>query len=312
MKKITQRNLLANNKYWLDLELRKDIDDYLTLIYCLEKGVGLQAISINNPSMNELLLLNSTLRRFKSNAPIVISGSITEYKNDADGNEDIHESLLYLIDGESKEDLAGVKYMGTDAPTLGGATVFCGGSLSTLNELIRITHNDTTINACVQGGYAGPLLVTAENTLRKFKKRKSVPTWNLNLDIEASMSVLEATNVNCVFVSKDICHDSWISESDIVGGTSFFSKVLKDYFDSIDWSDKKCLHDVLAFMTLTTPNLVSFESVHLKNNYEPKVENKGYIKWWSEPREDDEVFPMISTSFNKELFISTVKDICMR
>ena len=81
---------MNNKPIWLDLELRKDIDDYMTLIYALDKDVNIQEISIHNPSMKELKLLKNTLNLYKKNIPIIVSGDITEYPED----EDIHSSLL--------------------------------------------------------------------------------------------------------------------------------------------------------------------------------------------------------------------------
>ena len=55
-----------NNKkdIWLDLELRKDIDDYISLIFALENNLNIKEVSINNPSKNELCLLKDTLKIF--------------------------------------------------------------------------------------------------------------------------------------------------------------------------------------------------------------------------------------------------------
>jgi hypothetical protein len=44
-------NLINKNKetpVWLDLELRKDIDDYMTLIYALQNDFNIKEVSINN------------------------------------------------------------------------------------------------------------------------------------------------------------------------------------------------------------------------------------------------------------------------
>ena len=63
-------------KLWLDLELREDIDDYATLIFSLEKGYNIDAISIHNPSKNELKLLKTTLSDYSVNIPIIITGDV--------------------------------------------------------------------------------------------------------------------------------------------------------------------------------------------------------------------------------------------
>lgn len=304
--KNTNTNIpFQSNSFWLDLELRKDIDDYLTLIYCLESGVPIRAVSINNPSINELKLLNLTMRQFERKTPIVYTGEVTTYLQ----GEDLQPVLLKKVANESEGDLDVIRKLGVDPLSLGGATVFCGGSLTTLKELIRLTPNDSKIKACIQGGYAGPLLMDEAKTLKKFKKRKMVPTWNLNLDLEASKDVLNASNVNCMFVSKDICHDSWVTDKDLEGSTSIFASAFKEYLDDIEWSNKKCLHDVLAFMSMRVKGLVEFKSVKLNfktSGLEGAVSETPYTKWWSEPAPEGG-FPFISVAYDKELFLSSLK-----
>ena len=51
-----------------------------------------------------------------------------------------------------------------------------------------------------KGGYAGSSIVGRKNTLKSLEKRESVPTWNLNLDLESTDFVLSSNNVNCHFV----------------------------------------------------------------------------------------------------------------
>lgn len=275
-----------NKNIWLDLELRKDIDDYITLIFALENKINITEISINNPSKNELCLLKSTLKEYNVNIPIIYSGEITEHE------EDLHESLMDQVDLNFMNN---VFYC--DLKTykkhvdIKDRTIFCGGSLTTLSEIIK--EEDINIEAYIQGGYAAESIIGAKNVLKKFKKREKVPTWNLNLDIEASDNVMNSKNVNCHFISKNVCHASFIGLSDLTDEKSKINKVLKKYFNGSE--RKKCMHDLLAFMTIFNKDVVQFKKIDLKRT------NDERCKWFSELNPESN--KKISVSFDYNLFL---------
>ena len=49
---------------WLDLELRADIDDYITLLYAIETNKNITELSIVNPSINELKLFKYVKEKY--------------------------------------------------------------------------------------------------------------------------------------------------------------------------------------------------------------------------------------------------------
>lgn len=220
---------------WLDLELRKDIDDTLTLLFAIEKKIPIKAVSINDPSINELKLLNGLFKKLNQHIPVFITGNVTEYTSDTD----IVSCLIQSCDPEPIQ----YSLLNSADPFLQGQyTVFCGGSLTTLSQLIKINYS---IDAVVQGGYASYKIVPEHAVLSKFKKRDKVPTWNLNLDLNASDSVLQS-NIPITFVSKNICHSSWTNAEQVRKDTLFY-KIFSTYLKDSN-SEAKCLHDVLAFM----------------------------------------------------------------
>ncbi len=299
MIKIKRKITLNRKNYLLDLELREDIDDYLTLVYALEQGFNIEAVSIHNPSINELNVLKNSLALFKSSAKVVVAGNITEY---ADG-KDIGRSLLKLAHGAdeishiSLSEYRALLKTKLDANE-SAPTVFCGGSLYTLSNLLE-NFPETHWDACIQGGYAGPSLVGEENVLKKFRRREQVPTWNLNLDLEATDAVIASKNVSAHFISKNVCHGAWVDKKDISSSDTFFNRVLNDYFENSKYNDK-CMHDLLAFMTLSDPKLVEFKPVTLSHTNDERP------KWSSTFNTDSNM--LISVAFDKLRFSEKINN----
>lgn len=305
------------NDLWLDLELREDIDDYATLIYAIENKYNIICLSINNPSIEEIKLFNYTIEKFDLNIPLIISGEITKYSDD----KNLHPSLMELIKDYDKVDYEHINVLPINKLDLdninhplrylyesrfvfvGGEieafpiTVFCGGSLTTLSILLDLFKDKNAIKAVIQGGFASYKIVAEKDLLKKFKKRDKVPTWNLNLDIEATKKVL-ASNININFVSKNICHDSHVDLNDLGSNKSFFNTVLVNYFKDNKYKSK-CLHDLLAFLSFNS-DIVEFKKVDLL------FTDDEIPKFWSELNDDSNI--SISVAFSKYKFLDKVKN----
>lgn len=262
----TQTQLKPKTKpIWLDLELRKDVDDALALIFAIQSGLPLKAISIHNPSTNELRLLQGILKYMQTDVPVFFYGAITEYPS----GEDIEPSLLPLMVNQAAP-LYAVNFKDATPEFIAGEyTVFCGGSLATLATLALL---NPSIDAVVQGGYASFEIVPPHAVLKKFNKRKAVPTWNLNLDMQASNVVINS-GIPVRFVSKNICHSAHASSDDMQPGT-FMQQVFSDYLARSDYPTKM-LHDVLALMSITSPDIFTFAKVDLHHTDDER------LKWWS-------------------------------
>lgn len=258
-------------KLWLDLELRADIDDLITLIFALEnKKFSVEVISIHNPSINELNLLEGVFSKYKYYPIVVINGKITYYNE----SRDIHSSTLNLCKNYTFKIIPIQKYLETISKEyLESLIYFAGGSLNTFSKILDKNIN---MNAYIQGGYAGESVVGKDNVLEKFKGREQVPSWNMNLDLEATNKIVNSKIGNFKFISKNICHSSFVNLSNLTNKNSFVYEVLKNYFTngnayepyiSKDISKNnlkgKCMHDVLAFFAITHPNLIKFKNVDL-------------------------------------------------
>lgn len=279
-------NKLPIKKIWLDLELREDIDDYLTLLFALDNDYEIMGISINNPSIEEIKLTYFTLKECNVEIPLYFSGEITKYSEEKNIKsflkekiKDIDEKISVLSFKKLEENLKIIK--------LTESIVFCGGSLTTLALFIDNKEND--FEAWIQGGFASYEIVPEDMILKKFKKRKSVPSWNLNLDIKSTEKVLSSKIVKH-FVSKNICHNSWISESDL-DKENRFTKILREYFKNTKYKDK-CLHDVLALISIKN-DIVGFKEVELKKD------DSLNPKWYSIGKESTNTFISISCDFEE-------------
>ena len=287
------------NSLWMDLELRKDIDDYATLIHAIENKSNIKYLSCHNPSVNELKLFNYTMEIYRLNIPLIISGEVTEYPDD----EDIHISLL-----EHFEMYPTVRFIHIDQLDKNyldqfnkenPLTVFCGGSLTTLSILLDKFDNEK-INAVIQGGYASYEIVEEQHVLKKFKKRKSVPTWNLNLDLEATKKVLK-TNIKAKFISKNICHDSWVDIDELNTKQTAFKSIMTQYFKHSTYKDnKKCLHDLLAFFAIEH-DIIEFKKVDFHFSDDERAKCHTTLN-------DNSNFS-ISVAFSKDEFKKIIKRI---
>ena len=306
------------NDLWMDLELREDIDDYATLVYAIENKYDIICLSINNPSIEEIKLFNYTMEKFDLNVPLIVSGEITEYPD----GKNLHPSLMTLIEGYDKAEYEDISILPIDkfdiykrehplryldasrcaysarsnSVEIFPITVFCGGSLTTLSILLE-TYENHAFKAVIQGGFASYKIVEPENLLKKFKNREKVPTWNLNLDIEATRKVLDS-NININFISKNVCHDSWVDLVDLSDKESFFNSVLKNYFKNNKYTNK-CLHDLLAFLSFNS-DIVEFKKVDLLFTDDERP------KFWSELNENST--KSISVAFSKEKFLDKIKE----
>lgn len=295
---------MNNKDIWLDLELRKDIDDYITLIFALEQNYNVKEISIDNPSLNELQLLLITLKELKKeHINIIITGIITEYSLE----EDIHISLFNKIKNfknSNKIEISDYKnlffikdYLKNNEQK--NKIIFCGGSLKTLSLIFEQKNiENKNIECYIQGGYASENIVGIENTLKKFKKREKVPSWNLNIDLESTDKVLKNNKMNIKFISKNICHNSWIGLEDLNNNKTYFNDILKSYFLLND-NNKKCMHDLLAFLTIKNKDIVEFKKIDLNRT------NDENPKWFSILNNKSN--KSISISLNLEMYKSIVR-----
>lgn len=116
----------------------------------------------------------------------------------------------------------------------GSKVIFCGGAFTKIAEFVENNKIDLLV---ANGGFVGKNIVPETSILNKFKNKEKVRTYNLNMDIEASLKILNSDNiVELMFVSKNVCHNP----KNVKG-------VLHkdDFLDEYELRDNKLLHDLL-------------------------------------------------------------------
>ena len=276
---------------WLDLELRADIDDYITLLYAIVTNKNITELSIVNPSINELKLFKYVKEKYNLNIPIIYSGKIIDLL----GNKGIDHNLLDLIqyiELDFDNDIIHINDYLKQNINFENKIVFCGGAFTNLKMILEQNPLQNIIGY-LQGGYAGETIVGKENVLEKFKGREQVPSWNPNLDLESTNCVLNSNNFKGYFISKNVCHNSWMNEKDFENENSELYQTLKEYFKYNKY-ESKCMHDLVAFASIFDKSFIEFKRVNLNHT------NDKLVSWYSILNENSNI--QISTKLNMNKF----------
>jgi len=177
----------------------------------------------------------------------------------------------------------GVKFK--DEIQQGCRNVFVGGALTKVASYLN--KGNQLGYLVIQGGFAGCNIVS--NPLKKFKSKAEVRTFNLNIDVQSSLDVLDMTTQvkhALLLVSKNVCHSSINTEGALHNDT-----FLKKY----KLSPKKRLHDLLAVKEGLA--YMRKEVLHCQYDNVKLVCNgvDEYAKW-SSKRTNDATGVLISTS----------------
>lgn len=263
------------DKLWLDLEMSGDIDDAVTLIFALENRMNIAAVSLLNPTEEELSFTKYWLDRFDSDAILAVHRD-TRVKNTNQTHKIIKDyqfktyPVITIDEVKDSEDYTVI-----------------GGGAYTIPNLLRKKGFGYFI---LQGGYAGPNLCPTP-VLDKFRNKRECASWNPNLDLRSTNEMLSDANIRIDFISKDICHDSDIDLQFVgklqSGETKNF---LIKYFGNSGKNKK--MHDLVALTHAANKSFVSMTPAKM-------TEKQG--KWKSSFSEGSN--KRISTNWNKEAFL---------
>lgn len=221
-------------KLWLDLELRENVDDFFTLVYALENRFPIEVISIVDPTINELKLINYTLTLFnRKDIPFLLYGSITERTD----KEDVSPFLLSLCENYKPIQSLSMNNFMYDVD-MGNMTVFCGGSLEMLSDLVLLFKNNA-FDSIAQGCFSD------------------------NVDIDQANTVIQS-EINKFFVSKDVSNDAFIYKNDIKDVDSIFSNLLYRFLED-NKIDSYLMPNLLTLLTVIDQDLVCFAPSKIKN-----------------------------------------------
>jgi pyrimidine-specific ribonucleoside hydrolase len=142
-----------------------------------------------------------------------------------------------------------------------GCRLFTGGPLSNIHVMQKNSNDVLFEEWMCQGGFVGSNILSGDNVLDKFKDQKYVPTFNLNGDPKASLSLLSDYRFKSIsMVGKNVCHGFFFDEDDI----SFFEKGKHagldlmidgvEFYKNKNKTHKKAMHDILAALLMINPN----------------------------------------------------------
>ncbi len=231
-------------KLWLDLEMTGDIDDAICLLFALEHNLNVKAVSLLNPSNEELSFTRYWLDFFNQDVAL-----FTHYDKRVKNSNKAHK----LISKYSNNTYPVFNL--TQITDIDNYVVIGGGSY-TIPNILRDKGFDYFV---LQGGFAGSN-VCESPVLEKFRNKKECASWNPNLDISATKEILDFRFLRVDFISKDICHDSDI---DIIFVESMRDGPTKDlllnYFGNSGRAKK--MHDVVALMFAIDSSFISMKPI---------------------------------------------------
>ncbi len=204
---------------------------------------------------------------------IVFVADIEQDIDDMIAIEYLHNSgylKCVVLDGKSEDTdrIKELKALGVVFETYipkGTSIVCCGGALNKVDEYIK---DNELLLLVANGGFAGNNIVDPIDTLKKFKNKRTVRTYNFNLDVDAALSVLSSKNIkDILLVSKNVCH----SPLNCIG------KIHKDSFlDKYNLNEKKRLHDLLMVkecISITSNEVIRCEYKKIAPIFERKFPN---------------------------------------
>jgi len=164
--------------------------------------------------------------------------------------------------------------------------VFCGGAFTKVKEFV--TYNKLRL-LVANGGYVGSNIIPITKQLKKFRGKDKVSTFNLNLDINSAIKVLDSPNIHeIMLVSKNVCH-SMVNTFGVYHKDNFIKKY--------DLRSGKRLHNLL--MVKEGVNYLEERDMHCKyinvNLIYDKKEPSDMTLWGSELNSESNI--LISTIF---------------
>jgi len=150
--------------------------------------------------------------------------------------------------------------------------IFCGGALTKIADFVKTNEIDLLV---ANGGFAGSNVVA--EPLEKFRGKNKIRTYNFNMDILATLEVINSPNINeTILVSKNVCH----SAENVIG------KIHTDEFlKNHELSDTKRLHDLLMVkegVNYLNNNEMICEYLNVNPIIEPRYPDNMSL-WGSEP-----------------------------
>lgn len=224
-------------KLWLDLEIKEEVNDYIALVYALEKKLPISVVSLKNPTVFEYHLVAYTICIYNRNIPLVINGKIKEHNNVSNYTlELISYHINSIIDDCYPKPIFLNDFI-KDYP-IEKTTVFCCSSLNTLSILVSRFDNSLFDSIVQSGSYFN-----------------NIET----LDIEAANIVLES-KIHMKIISNNIFNNLSFSKENIGVNNNLFNAILNIVI-SHSSNSEKYMNNLLALSVFEKNSFIEFKRV---------------------------------------------------
>jgi len=185
----------------LETDIGRDADDFFALLYLVNCGVNLRAITVSPGDPDQVTLVKTLLSELNIDIPVGV-GKPNRDKHSVCG---MHLDFLgkycsksYSHDGMGSDIIASTMKSYPDCECL------CIGPLNSIGKYLE---SGGRLGRCtMQGGFVGYNIHEPRVRLEKFEGATSVNTFNLGGDKQSAMAFLNGDVESRRFVGKNVCH----------------------------------------------------------------------------------------------------------
>jgi len=214
----------------VETDLGRDPDDLFTLIWLIESGVNILAITITPGDRDQVAVARFLNNYYKLDIPIGVS-DVNRTKLSSGG---VHYKLLdrYKFPKEAKHDGLGSDIIAADYMSALDEVLIIGPCTNVARWIQD--YNPRIDRATMQGGFL-------PCSMEKFKGKESMPTFNLNGDRNAGTTFLSHSIPERRMVGKNVCHGIILKKNIFTSG---LNKELASIY--LNGHSEKKMHDPLA------------------------------------------------------------------
>lgn len=188
----------------VETDIGRDPDDFFALCYLVMAGVNIRAITISPGDHDQVAVAMFLTRELGLEIPIG-SANPDRTKSSVGG---VHLDILnrYQWPHRVKPDGRGGEIIADTMSKYPDCEFFVCGPLESVGDYIRQHPDHPQLKATMQGGFVGYHLHRPAVTLEKFEGKDTVPTFNLNGDVESGKLFAADPKITRRFVGKNVCH----------------------------------------------------------------------------------------------------------
>jgi inosine-uridine nucleoside N-ribohydrolase len=235
----------------VETDIGRDPDDVFALLYLVQAGATLRAVTVSPGDRDQIALLRWLLGKIGVDVPV----GAARFLSDKRSLSGPHEQMLEK-DGAARlgdADGYGVDIIESTLIAYPDCEIYGCGPLKSLGAYLERHHsveNPLRNRVTVQGGFIGYDVHGQEVArLDKFEGLRKVPTFNLGGCKKSSLLLLERVETPR-FIGKNLCHTIRYTRAEhtrlkpeVSSIYALFQELMDDYLAT---HDEKVMHDVIA------------------------------------------------------------------